>query len=586
MDVTEVMDSLRAEALKSIAKNAGISKSITRKTELIEALNRFVTTDPATFLDRLGPSERNFLAEAVHNGNRVSPVVFSAKYKVDCPRPRREGSRSLIQLVIAQERGSPEIEIPETIGDLLRPLLEKPAAPRPAIVERIPETFKLHDDDVRPIHVYSGERTALVELRRVLQLVQGGKVRIQPKSGRPTPATERAIAASLATPDLDLELPKEQRNQHSLDCGHVRAHAWAVAIQQCGWSKASGETLKLTKDGQRLLGNPSPEAFREGIEALSFDDKFDELHRINNIRGQSGKARRWMTEPSERRGEIIEGLAEWPVNEWLSFDEAYRFVNACGHVFLVIEDSMYLYFSEHRYGYITDADGIDRQYMRAVLMETLATLGLVDLAYVYPHHIWPDLGGVWGTDFMDFCGRYDGLLYIRLNALGSYCLGASEHYAPPAAEKRNLFTVLPNREIAVAGGHPLLPGDISMLELLAEKKGDRLWRIEPPLILDYLENGGSLDDLSGFLTENAAEEIPETIRVLFEDLKAKSSAASKAEEAWLVEFQDPAVAALIAHDSKAGKLCLLAGKRHLAVAKNNERSFRTAMKNLGFVLPR
>ena len=52
------------------------------------------------------------------------------------------------------------------------------------------------------------------------------------------------------------------------------------------------------------------------------------------------------------------------------------------------------------------------------------------------------------------------------------------------------------------------------------------------------------------------------------------------------EFQDPAVATLVTHDSKAGKLCLLSGERHVAVAKTNERAFRTAVKKLGYVLPR
>ena len=187
---------------------------------------------------------------------------------------------------------------------------------------------------------------------------------------------------------------------------------------------------------------------------------------------------------------------------------------------------------------------------------------------------------------MDFCGRYDGLLYVRVNPLGMYCLAVSDQYTPPAAQKRNLFTLLPNREIAVAGSQQLLPGDVSMLELFALKKSDHLWRIDRQLILDYLECGGSLDDISRFLAENSTEGIPQSIRVLLDDLQAKADAVVNTEEAWLVEFQDPAVATLVAHDSKAGKLCLLSGERYVAVPKKNERAFRTAVKKLGYVLPR
>ncbi len=594
MDATNVMESLRVDTLKSIAKQAGIPKSITRKAELIEALNRFVVSTPAEFVDLLGPIERNLLAEAVHNNNRVEPMVFSAKHQVACPQPNPFNKNgSLIHMVITGDRYSSEIEVPQTIADLLRPLLPKPASPEPATVEDIPDTLDLTDErgradptDIRPIHIFSGERTVFFELRRMLQIVQGGKARVQPQSGRPTPATQRAMAASLAAPDFDLELPAAERSKYTLESGPVRAHAWAVLVQQCGWCKVSQGVLKLTKEGQRLLREPAPEAFRDGVERLAADGKFDELQRVNNIRGQAGKARRWMTKPSERRQVILDGLAEWPLHGWLDFDEAYRFLNACGHTYTVTENSMSLYFCEQRYGYIPEQDGIDRQYLRVLLFESLATLGLIDIAYVYAHFLWPELSGGWGTDDMDFCGRYDGLRYVRVNPLGLYCLAVSDQYTPAAAETRNLLTVLPNREIAVAGGQQLLPGDVSMLELFALKKGDYLWRMDQQRILDYLEGGGSLDDIARFLAETAAEGTPDTIRVWFDDLKSKADAVVKTEEAWLVEFQDPATAALVAHDPKAGKLCLLAGERRVAVAKTNERAFRTAVKKLGYVLPR
>ena len=593
MNVTDVMESLLVDALKSIAKRAGIPKTITRKPELIEALNRFIETDPARFVEGLAPSERTFLAEAVYNNNHVSPVVFSAKYKVDCPQPgTSRKDRSLLDMVIRRDRDSSEIYVPQTVADILRPLLQKPESPKPVTIDAVPATFDPNDGGgdtnripVRPIHIHMGEQIVFNELRRVLQLVQGGKVRVQSKSSRPTPATEKMFAASLAVPDFDLAPRDIDREDSSQAGGPVRAHAWAALVQQCGWCKASGETLKLTRDGEQLLQYTTPEAFRDGVQRFSYDDAFDELQRVNNIKGQSGKGRRWMTKPGERRDTILDGLADWPVNEWMVFDEAYRFLNACGHAFSVTDDAMSLYFAEQRYGYIDDDDGIDRQYLRVLLFESLATLGLVDVAYVYPHYLWPELGGSWGTDCLDYCGRYDGLLYVRLNPLGSYCLGRSEQYAPPAAERRELFIVRANREIVIGQSEQLLPGDVSMLELFARQESDLLWHIDEPLILDYLESGGSLDDISRFLAGNAVEEIPERVRAWFDELKLRARAVVKTEDAWLIEFQDSAVAALVASDSKAGRVCLLAGERHVVVAKVNERAFRTAVKKLGYVLP-
>jgi hypothetical protein len=57
------------------------------------------------------------------------------------------------------------------------------------------------------------------------------------------------------------------------------------------------------------------------------------------------------------------------------------------------------------------------------------------------------------------------------------------------------------------------------------------------------------------------------------------------EEALRIEVTDKATAALIAHDSQAGKHCRPAGDRRLAVPRRNSREFRSAMKGLGFVIP-
>jgi hypothetical protein len=73
----------------------------------------------------------------------------------------------------------------------------------------------------------------------------------------------------------------------------VRAHAWGVLMQQCGWCKASGGRLAPTKIGASMLdAGPRPEDLRQGLEKLQNDNDFDEFNRINHIRGQGGKGGR------------------------------------------------------------------------------------------------------------------------------------------------------------------------------------------------------------------------------------------------------------------------------------------------------
>jgi hypothetical protein len=51
-------------------------------------------------------------------------------------------------------------------------------------------------------------------------------------------------------------------------------------------------------------------------------------------------------------------------------------------------------------------------------------------------------------------------------------------------------------------------------------------------------------------------------------------------------MKDVEAAARVAHDRQTRSLCRLAGNQYLVVPEKNEQAFRTALKKLGYVLPR
>jgi hypothetical protein len=337
-----------------------------------------------------------------------------------------------------------------------------------------------------------------------------------------------------------------------------------------------------------MLNGPDVSRYKDGVEAFLNNDDFDELNRIEHIRGQSGKAKRHMTSPSERKIPIVDSIFEWPVNQWLGLGEAYRFIFASGNDFIVTDAPYNLYFSEHQYGHFGDIKGeLERQYLRALLMESLATLGLVDIGYVFPHHLWPELGDRWGKDEMSFCSRYDGILYVRLNGLGAFVFDLSDTWTPPATAEgpRNLFVILPNHEIAVTQSKKLSPDEIAGLEICAVLRSDYVWELSAHQILTYFESGGSMEEITAFLKSNSSTGIPETVDVFLRDMAEKVSAVKEGEEALLFTVKDEVTAALIASDSDARKYCFLAGANRLAVPKKNQRAFRSALKKLGYVIP-
>jgi len=588
--LTNVMFGLNANVLKALAKRLGLPRTLTRKADLVRALGAFVAKRPADYVAALTEAERDFLAEAAHGGGWVDPSVFSAKYGTPCFRPDRwTDSRKAYPLQLVLHGDEEWVGIPREIAGRFRKLLPKPPEVDIATEKGLPEVYeppkhrwraKLPE---RPVRVHEVERVVFRELGRILGLVQSGKIRVSPKKGRPTEATVRFVSKALVSPDFDLEAPEAERGRWYEPGGQVRAHAWPVLVQQCGWAKPKGSALALTAAGKQAAASPGPEALREGMRRFLKDDGFDELARVPNIRGQSGNARRAMARVSSRKQEIAAAMKEWPVGEWVCFDDAFRFQRASGHAFIACREPYRLYFCSSDYGSIDESEGLERQYMRALLMESLGTLGVVDIAYVHPHGLWPEFDDCWGTDDLLFCGRYDGLLHARLNGLGAYCLGRKRMYAAP--EVAALFRLLPNLEIA-AVAPDISPAEVAMLDLYAVRKGERVWRLDRGRMLDHLESGGTMEDVTRFLGAHAADGVPETVTAFLTDVGAKASAVRGVVNAVLVEFADAATAALVAHDPRARKLCVRAGELAVAVPKKRERAFRTALKKMGLVLPR
>ena len=591
-ETTELLYGLNADVLNALARKLGTPCASTRKLDVIAALDGLIHGNVRRILDHLSETERQLLAEAAFGDGRVYPDRFAAKYGVACPLPNAQvypTSQASPLLLFVGDRYGP-LRLPDSVAKVLRSVLCEPTAATVDATDSLPAEYSPPENwrkrATRPIHIHEGERIVFPELRQILKLVQAGKLKVADKSRRPTEVTVRLIGEVLVVPDFLLEPPADQVTKYTELAGAVRAHAWAVLAQQCGWAKARGGKLSLTASGQRLLGSFDVADFVRGIREFLSDDDFDEFNRINHVRGQSGGGRRHLTSPCERREAICESMSGWPLDKWVDFDEAARYVQASGNGFEVTEADHTLYFGELQYGMLSgQGPEIDRQYMRAFLLESLATLGLIDVAYAYPHSLWPELGDSWGIDELSFCSRYDGLLYVRVNALGAYCLGMVAAYDLPIQQTADTFQVLPNREIVILTSKQPSAADRHMLELFAARKSDLVWELDGGRILNHLESGGSVEDVLRFLEGNTSTPLPETVQTMLSDLARGAAAIVGAEESILIECADEHVAALIAHNTQAAKCCYLAGGKRLAVPKKNLRAFRSAIKKLGFIIP-
>lgn len=432
--------------------------------------------------------------------------------------------------------------------------------------------------DPSPEQVRCTEEEALSNLRAVLELCAAGEVRCSDKTGRPSAATVRTVGAHLVRGDFYPEEP-------------IAAFAWPLLLQAGGLASLDGTRLRLTPKGQAVLGKPSAEALRSLWRRWLTHAVIDEFSRVEQIKGQ--QARNVLTAARKRRQAVAAALAGCPPDKWVDVDSLFTAMRR-GNMSPTIartETALWkLYLVDPEYGSLGyeghhDWELLEGRYTLAVLFEYAGTLGLVDLDYVDPRGARDDYVDNWGGDDLDALSRYDGLVAIRLTALGAYALGLTEAYRPPApgtAGTRPL-KVLPNLDVVATGD--LGAADRLVLSAHAEQTADRVWTVSAAGLLRALDNGRDLGEFVDFLAERTGHDLPDAVRTLVADVERRSSRLTDLGHVRVIECADPALAALITRDRAVRALCRPIGDRHLAVRVDQEPKFRKALLKLGYVVP-
>ena len=275
----------------------------------------------------------------------------------------------------------------------------------------------------------------------------------------------------------------------------------------------------------------------------------------------------------------------------VSIDAFLRYLHA-EHDFEVTRDEWSLYIESAQYGSLGYDFGagasqwniLQARYTLCFLFEYAATLGLIDVAYTQPVGARSDYTGFWGADDLAFFSRYDGLLYLRLNALGAYCMGLTETYALAPQEHRPTLRVLPNRDVVITDLQAAA-GDMLILSLYAEKSSERVWKLDQAKMLGAVESGRDLKELRELLQTRSENELPDVITRFLDDVEERSRRVLDRGVARLIECADKDTALLIAHDPRTKRYCQPAGERYIVVSAENEAAFRKGLRQLGYILP-
>jgi hypothetical protein len=601
LNVRDALALLTLDDLKPVAKLVGTPPA--RKGELVDLIARTLENmeKVRSLYDKLDDSGKKAVQEATYDPEGVlDEARFAAKYGRSPDfggsgrRFNNDGQPSLLRLFFPRSN-----VLPIDLRQMLRTFVPEPEPLTAKSNDELPAKVQRPHVDHGPYHAKPDKtevemevrltaRAALHDVKAVLRLIDAGGVKVSDKKHRPSQAAMNAVAGVLADGDFYTERNANDDDWEPDTDLNIQPFAWPMLVQAAGLVEAAGSRLQLTAAGRKATTSPAHEVIRQIWQRWQKTTLLDEFNRIEVIKGQQSKGR-GLSAIAPRRQAVIEVLQKCPAGKWLSTEEVFRLLKVQAPRMRVTHDAWQLYIAEQRYGSL-GYDGeytwetLEGRYVLAFLFEYAATLGVIDVAYISPEGARNDFHDRWGTDELSCLSRYDGLLFVRINPLGAWCLGISETFIPETVPNERVLTVLANRDV-VASDRPPSTADVLYLERFAERRSDKVWQLSTEKILQAVEKGLSLKELREFLEAKSSEPLPQTVDVFLADLEDKTSQLEDLGAARIIACKNVVVAQTLASDRRLRKLVYLAGERHIAFRSADETAVRRGLRELGYVVP-
>ncbi len=300
-----------------------------------------------------------------------------------------------------------------------------------------------------------------------------------------------------------------------------------------------------------------------------------------------GAAHIYPYEEYEVNPSILAILSMLPTGKWIGIKNMESFIKY--NQYYVSPISKYiasdkLYYSKivqgKHYKY-DDKKYIDSGLYREAVLESFikgtcflfAAYGLIDIAYDTPN--------------MDDFGEkvyspYDGLKYIRLNALGAYIFGKTQSYDAPVSKSTislsddSLTITIDEKDTTAA----------IILEPYTERVSPKRFRTNSGLFLKDVKNKSDLENKIGMFKQSFEQELPQNWQNFFKELLQKIDPLNKVSN--LIVFHVPPdnkeLLRLIAKDSKLQDLCLKAEGYHVILTKKNLPKFKNRLREFGYLI--
>ncbi|MCD6290494.1 MAG: hypothetical protein J7M34_08325 [Anaerolineae bacterium] len=586
MRLIECLESRTVETLKPLADLCGV-RGVTRKADVIAGIVAVMTSPEGLRQqwEQLDELSRAAVAHAVHNGGELDESAFRARYGRVPERLGRLGwylKPTRLDLFLYNHR------IPDDVLPLLESWVPRPEPFRlqgmleaPKVVKQGKYQLELQRADTEVV----GQQ----DLATFLRLVEQGEVRVTSTTRLPTANTVKKLLPLLAGGDfLPIEGEKIKAASTIRPVGLTRFALYGGLAQHT--LSYTGSKLELTEAGRSWLRTQGPELLLDAFETWTHSDVFDELLRIQNLRGQKARRTR-LSPPSGRRERIVEALSWCPVNVWIDVEQFFRAIRIWQLDFdveLTPYTNLYVgplaeYGWLNEYGDETYWRLVHGLYILTVLWEGLASIGALDILYLRPEEA--DYSAK--VDYYDelYFSRYDGLRYFRINKLGAYLFGQAAEYTPYEQTRPPFLRVTDDLMIHIIAPQFVGPADRMFLNSFTTPVDDQSYRVDLNRLLAALTEGRDPDVALEFLAQGNDGPLPEAVRELFAEAKDRSQAFSAPKRAFKIQARTPELAQMAMQDPKLRRFCKLLDDRTLVIPANRERTFRGRLQELGYIIP-
>lgn len=577
MSLHDIFDNLKSDQLKDYVKLCGGPSSLTRKADranhLVETL-----TDPSQLRwlwARMDDLSRKAVAAAYHNDGIFNSKAFVAQYGSLPSRPQNE-RWSYHREPIVLDLFIHGNEIPAEVMALLSPLVPAPERFQLTGSQAVPDVV---DEKGQAIEIFVAEReiAGLHDLTLYLALLSRESLKLSSSSLRLTPKSVETLVAGLQMGDLFSDVEKAEEA--------IIPYGLTVFCSQSGLTTYKG---KLSELANTFLATNDPHLLLQAFESWAEGGKYDEIDRIQALRGVRSRGIR-LTSPASRREKILEALSWCPTGVWISITDFYRAIRVW-HFDFDLEngtDKIYVGSRSSNPWYEPWATAENQWllttglYINTILMEYLAAIGAIDIAYTYPEYeTFP--GQAYNYDELIY-SRYDGLLYFRINPLGAYLFGQADGYESSQPPASALFSIAPDGSISLLQPKEVSAAQQAQLDQIAEGQGER-YRLSVPKLLAVLESSTDLEIQRSFLRQNNQGNLPVEVIALLEKIEADSKALRIATKSLTIQVRSAELAQQVLADPKAGKIARQLDDKTLIIPASRESAFRNALREMGYGL--